>query len=86
MRVTRTSPAVVAIAVVASLALSAAAKGQGLAPERASWTATNVIVSETPGFVSVFCSRSVKGAYTWRKSGSCIDRAGVLAGTGKKTG
>jgi hypothetical protein len=141
MRVTGTSPAVVGIAVVAALALSAAAKsstppapstylrnltqqdltaagsaapygkwalqikrhglsldakGQGLVPERASWTAARVIVSDTPGSISIFCGASVKGAYTWRQSGftlsfklvkdACKDRAGVLAGTWKKTG
>jgi hypothetical protein len=141
MRVTGTSPAVVGIAVVAALALSAAAnssappapstylrnltqqdltaagsaapygkwtlqikrhglsldaKGQGLVPERASWTAARVIVSDTPGSISIFCGASVKSAYTWRKSGftlsfklvkdACKDRAGVLAGTWKTTG
>jgi hypothetical protein len=76
--------------------LSLAAKGQGLVPERASWTASKVIVSDTPGSISIFCGASVKGAYTWRHSGSqlifklvkdaCKDRAGVLAGSWKKTG
>ena len=76
--------------------LSLDAKGQGLVPERASWTGAKVIVSDTPGSVSIFCGASVKGAYTWRQSGSklsfklvkdtCKDRAGVLAGSWKKTG
>ena len=76
--------------------LSLEAKGQGLVPERASWTGTKVIVSDTPGSVSIFCGASVKGAYTWRQSGSklslrlvkdtCKDRAGVLAGSWQQTG
>jgi hypothetical protein len=76
--------------------LSLDAKGQGLVPERASWTAARVIVSDTPGSSSIFCGASVKGAYSWRQSGSsltfklvkdaCKDRAGVLAGSWKKTG
>ena len=76
--------------------LSLDAKGQGLVPERASWTASKVTVSDTPGSISIFCGASVKGAYTWRQSGSrlifklvkdtCKDRAGVLAGSWKRTG
>jgi hypothetical protein len=76
--------------------LSLNAKGQGLVPERASWTGAKVIVSDTPGSISIFCGASVKGAYTWRQSGSklsfrlvkdtCKDRAGVLAGSWKQTG
>jgi hypothetical protein len=76
--------------------LSLDAKGQGLVPERASWTASKVTISDTPGSISIFCGASVKGAYTWRQSGSrlifklvkdtCKDRAGVLAGSWKRTG
>ncbi len=76
--------------------LSLDAKGQGLVPERASWTGAMVIVSDTPGSVSIFCGAGVKGAYTWRQIGSklsfrlvkdtCKDRAGVLAGSWKQTG
>jgi hypothetical protein len=74
-------------------ALSLDAKGQGLVPERASWTTSTVVVSDTPGSISIFCGASVKGTYRWTSTGSrltfklvkdpCKDRAGVLAGAWK---
>jgi len=76
--------------------LSLDARGQGLVPERAAWTATRVTVSDTPGSISLFCAPSVKGTYAWTRTGSrlafrlirdgCKDRAGVLAGSWKTSG
>jgi hypothetical protein len=73
--------------------LSLAAKGQGLVPERAAWTASTVVISDTPGAVSIFCGSTVRGTYRWAVKGStvmfklvkdaCKDRVGVVVGTWK---
>jgi len=75
--------------------LSLDARGQGLVPERAVWTASKVRVSDTPGSASIFCGATVKGTYSWKRIGSklsfrlvrdpCTDRAGVLLGVWKKS-
>jgi hypothetical protein len=73
--------------------LSLAAKGQGLVPERAAWTASTVVISDTPGAISIFCGSTVRGTYRWAVKGStvtfklvkdaCKDRVGVVVGTWK---
>ena len=73
--------------------LSLAAKGQGLVPERAAWTASTVVIRDTPGAISIFCGSTVRGTYRWALKGStltfklvkdgCKDRVGVVVGAWK---